>query len=149
MYYCVLYQNVLKKFPGFVRTAGNLKCLWLFQTVSWCFTLFLNLFFSIEFVVNRALLIALNLTWITHFWCKFLDPPKATRVNVVTFCISAQGVCFHILCDISKIILISLLWEIDEKCGWWSLYELCESCYEDYFGGDLGTNARHVLGDNR
>ena len=33
--------------------------------------------FSIEFVANHALLVALNLSRITHFWCKFLCSKKA------------------------------------------------------------------------
>ena len=51
-----------------------------FHPVSLCFTLFpcvlhsfLNLF-DIKFVANRALWVALNLSQITHFWCKFLGP---------------------------------------------------------------------------
>ena len=36
-------------------------CFLVFHTVSWCFTLFFNLF-SIEFVANHALLVALNLS---------------------------------------------------------------------------------------
>ena len=41
---------------------------------------------SIEFVANHALLVALNLSRITHFWCKFLGPQKAAGVNVLPFC---------------------------------------------------------------
>ena len=41
--------------------------------------------FSIEFVANHALLEALNLSRITHFWCKFLCPKKAAGVNVLTY----------------------------------------------------------------
>ena len=47
--------------------------------------MFFNLF-SIEFVANHALLVALNLSRITHFWCKFLGPQKAAGVNVLPFC---------------------------------------------------------------
>ena len=50
--------------------------------------MFFNLF-SIEFVANHALLVALNLLRITHFWCKFLGPQKAAGVNVLPFCNSA------------------------------------------------------------
>ena len=50
--------------------------------------MFFNLF-SIEFVANHALLVALNLSRITHFWCKFLGPQKAAGVNVLPFCNSA------------------------------------------------------------
>ena len=32
--------------------------------------------FSIEFVANHVLLVALNLSWIMRFWCKFLGPKK-------------------------------------------------------------------------
>ena len=41
--------------------------------------------FSIEFVANHALLVALNLSRITHFWCKFLCPKKAAGVNVLPY----------------------------------------------------------------
>ena len=41
--------------------------------------------FSIEFVANHALLEALNLSRITHFWCKFLCPKKAAGVNVLPY----------------------------------------------------------------
>ena len=57
-----LAENGLK---GGVNTAGNQKCL--------CFTI-----------------LVLNLSQITHFWCKFLGPKKATCVNVLTF--STSGV---------------------------------------------------------
>ena len=66
--------------------------------ISHCFTLFpcvlhfLNLF-GIEFVANRALWVALNLSRITHFWCKFLGPKKAACVNVLTFCSSGCYNC--------------------------------------------------------
>ena len=46
--------------------------------------MFFNLF-SIEFVANHALLVALNLSRITHFWCKFLCPKKAAGVNVLPY----------------------------------------------------------------
>ena len=41
--------------------------------------------FSIEFVANHALLVALNLSRITHFWCKFLCPKKAAGVKVLPY----------------------------------------------------------------
>ena len=44
--------------------------------------MFFNLF-SIEFVANHALLVALNLSRITHFWCKFLGPQKAAGVKIL------------------------------------------------------------------
>ena len=44
--------------------------------------------FSIEFVANHALLVALNLSRIIHFWCIFLWPKKATGVNLLPFSIS-------------------------------------------------------------
>ena len=58
--------------------------------ISHCFTLFpcvLHFFnpFSIEFVANRALWVALNLSRITHFSCKFLGPKKSACVNVLTY----------------------------------------------------------------
>ena len=53
--------------------------------------MFFNLF-SIEFVANHALLVALNLSRITHFWCKFLGPQKAAGVNVLPFCNSVYNV---------------------------------------------------------
>ena len=53
--------------------------------------MFFNLF-SIEFVANHALLVALNLSRITHFWCKFLGPQKAAGVNVLPFCNSVCGI---------------------------------------------------------
>ena len=49
--------------------------------------MFFNLF-SIEFVANHALLVALNLSRITHFWCKFLGPQKAAGVSILPFSIS-------------------------------------------------------------
>ena len=56
--------------------------------------MFFNLF-SIEFVANHALLVALNLSRIMHFWCKFLGPQKAAGVNVLPFCNSVvvRGQC--------------------------------------------------------
>ena len=45
--------------------------------------------FGIEFVANHALLVALNLSRITHFWCKFLCPKKAAGVNVLPYSNSA------------------------------------------------------------
>ena len=41
--------------------------------------------FSIEFVANHALLVALNLSRIMHFWCKFLCSKKAAGVNVLPY----------------------------------------------------------------
>ena len=63
--------------------------------ISHCFTLFpcvLHFFnlFSIEFVANRALWVALNLSRITHFSCKFLGPKKSACVNVLTYSTSAN-----------------------------------------------------------
>ena len=100
MFSAKLYlKNVIK---GGVKTAGNHKCLWLwlfhtvspdflvFYTVSLCFTLF-NLF-GIEFVANRALWVALNLSQITHFLCKFLGPKKSACVNVLTYSTSGQRI---------------------------------------------------------
>ena len=64
--------------------------------ISHCFTLFpcvlhfLNLF-GIEFVANHALWVALNLSRITHFSCKFLGPKKSACVNVLTYSTSAVG----------------------------------------------------------
>ena len=46
--------------------------------------------FSIEFVANHALLVALNLSQITHFWCKLLGPKKAAGVNVLPYSSSAR-----------------------------------------------------------
>ena len=62
--------------------------------ISHCFTLFpcvLHFFnlFSIEFVANRALWVALNLSRITHFSCKFLGLKKSACVNVLTYSTSA------------------------------------------------------------
>ena len=54
--------------------------------------MFFNLF-SIEFVANHALLVELNLSRITHFWCKFLGPQKAAGVNLLPFCNS--GSCLN------------------------------------------------------
>ena len=62
-------------------------CFLVFYTVSLCFTLLtcvLHLF-GIGFVANRALWVALNLSWITHFWCKFVGPKKVACVNGLTF----------------------------------------------------------------
>ena len=63
--------------------------------ISHCFTLFpcvLHFFnlFSIEFVANRALWVALNLSRITHFSCKFLGPKKSACVNVLTYSTSVE-----------------------------------------------------------
>ena len=63
--------------------------------ISHCFTLFpcvLHFFnlFSIEFVANRALWVALNLSRITHFSCKFLGPKKSACVNVLTYSTSGH-----------------------------------------------------------
>ena len=41
--------------------------------------------FSIEFVANHALLVALNLSRIMHFSCKFLCSKKAAGVNVLPY----------------------------------------------------------------
>ena len=65
--------------------------------ISHCFTLFpcvLHFFnlFSIEFVANRALWVALNLSRITHFSCKFLGPKKSACVNVLTYSTSDDSV---------------------------------------------------------
>ena len=65
--------------------------------ISHCFTLFpcvLHFFnlFSIEFVANRALWVALNLSRITHFSCKFLGPKKSACVNVLTYSTSGDYV---------------------------------------------------------
>ena len=49
--------------------------------------MFFNLF-SIEFVANHALLVALNLSRITHFWCKFLGPQKAAGVKILLMKVS-------------------------------------------------------------
>ena len=62
--------------------------------ISHCFTLFpcvLHFFnpFSIVFVANRALWVALNLSRITHFSCIFLGPKKSACVNVLTYSTSA------------------------------------------------------------
>ena len=70
--------------------------------ISHCFTLFpcvLHFFnlFSIEFVANRALWVALNLSRITHFSCKFLGPKKSACVNVLTY--STSG---HVSINIGK-----------------------------------------------
>ena len=48
------------------------------------FTLSFNLF-GIEFVTNRALWVALNLSRITHFSCKFLGSKKSACVKVLTY----------------------------------------------------------------
>ena len=56
--------------------------------------MFFNLF-SIEFVANHALLVALNLSRITHFWCKFLGPQKAASVNVLPFCNSVNRTYYN------------------------------------------------------
>ena len=56
--------------------------------------MFFNLF-SIEFVANHTLLVALNLSRITHFWCKFLGPQKAAGVNVLPFCNSVSSLDVH------------------------------------------------------
>ena len=64
-------------------------------TVSRCFTLFpgaSDCLFSVDFVVNRALWVALNLSRITHFSCKFLGPKKSACVNVLTYSTSGGGV---------------------------------------------------------
>ena len=68
--------------------------------ISHCFTLFpcvLHFFnpFSIEFVANRALWVALNLSRITHFSCKFLGPKKSACVNVLTYSTSARWEYFE------------------------------------------------------
>ena len=69
----ILVENVMK---GDVKMSSVCDNSWkpkvsVSVTVSWCFTLFFNLF-SIE------------MSRITHFWCKFLDPKKAACVNVLT-----------------------------------------------------------------
>ena len=66
--------------------------------------MFFNLF-SIEFVVNHALLVALNLLRITHFWCKFLGPQKAASVNVLPFCNSAYIMALITIGEVLKRLL--------------------------------------------
>ena len=72
-------------------------CFTLFPCVLHCFLVFYTFFnlFGIEFVANRALWVALNLSRITHFSCKFLGPKKSACVNVLTFSTSGEN-CFEI-----------------------------------------------------
>ena len=87
--------------------------------ISHCFTLFpcvLHFFnlFSIEFVANRALWVALNLSRITHFSCKFLGPKKSACVNVLTYSTSVNSVSIsYTAAGIIFIIYMCLLYSIN------------------------------------
>ena len=75
-------KNVIKGGVKQLETTSVCDCDYftLFHPVSLCFTLF-----GIEFVANRALWVALNLSRITHFSRKFLGPKKSACVKVLTY----------------------------------------------------------------